>query len=103
MDRTPTFITIATTKGPQRVEADVFGAWAVHEHLYGLDQWTLTHVPTGRAVPEKYTYGLSRERLIEVAQKLGDQFKDATPDDEIACKRMASVIKPLLAAEGARV
>lgn len=99
MSNEPTFITIATTKGPRQVEADVFGSWAVHEHEYFVDAWALTHVPTGLCVPDKYTNGIPRERLIEVAKSLGDQFKDATPDDEIACKRMAATIKPLL--EGA--
>lgn len=47
-------IALTTTRGPQQVQADTYGDWAVHLPLHSSDAlsiaWAVAHVPTGLAI-----------------------------------------------------
>jgi len=68
-------IWLRTTAAPRCVEADVIGACGVHVAPYSVDGeqvWTLTHIPTGRAImdrPERDARAVA-EALASVAREL---------------------------------
>lgn len=70
-------ITIQTQTGPMRVNAEVFGFWAVtpalEEHGSVSEEFFgITHVPTGRLLGS-YTFN-DRETLVELAKALDEAF-----------------------------
>ncbi len=91
-----TTITIKTTRGEQRVKADAFGNWAVHEHWNGKvqrrSQWAITHVPSGHCIPEFYTENLSKATAIKCAKALAEKFNDVPFGDKKAGRQMAELI-----------
>lgn len=77
-----TDIEIATDTGPMTVEAEVFGAWAVH---LSPDMWThgrgkpkraltITHVTTGLAARHPSLVGISWRDARIVAKRLNDAY-----------------------------
>lgn len=92
-----TSITIRTTLGETQVAADIFGAWAVHEHWTGRIQrrrvWAITHVRTGLCIPPFYTEDLSRLHATRAAKALSEKFGDVEPGDPKIGKQMAALIQ----------
>jgi len=74
-------IAIATVSGPVDIDATVDGEWAVHRAPFddrpnapALKGWTVTHVPTGLAIPRALTSKRARDlmaRLVEQMPTLG--------------------------------
>ncbi len=54
------------------VNAHVFGAWGAHERInaYGNYRWTVTHVPSGMALP--HFEDTNERTAIETARLLGE-------------------------------
>jgi hypothetical protein len=68
-------IWLRTESAPRCVEADVIGAVGVHVAPYSVDgeqAWTLTHIPTGRAIVDRPVNDARAvaEALASVAREL---------------------------------
>lgn len=71
-------IQITLDTGPQVVDAEVFGQWAVHESIHDLrigskrPQYVITHVPTGLRCPCVELWSVSKRQAISAARHLGE-------------------------------
>lgn len=72
-----TSITVTTTNGDAVIEADVYGQYAVHQSVYKvygsdawkfMDDWIVTHVPSGMAVPQRFTKEAAEALAMYLAQ-----------------------------------
>lgn len=82
-------ITARQPGGEVQVPAVVYGAWAVHRKIGSRDmrEWTISHVPTGRAVPHMHTELLSKAQAVEAAKRL-----DAEVGDRKVTKAVGKVV-----------
>ena len=71
-------ITVGSEANPltREVDADVCGAWAVHESLNGSG-WRVTDVSSGRAIPTTMIDGLSHAEASMLALHLNDRIGSA--------------------------
>lgn len=86
-----TVIEIRTTEGERKVQALVFGAWAVHRPWRGKG-WAITHVASGMCVPSFYTEDLTKPTAIRCAKALDERFPSPNTNDPSVGKKMADLI-----------
>lgn len=73
-------ITCRTTKGEEKTAATVYGAWAVHLRIAPRARdWSITHVPSGRAIGDAHTDLLTKTQALEVARRLDAKFGERQP------------------------
>lgn len=69
-------ITVMTTAGPETVQANTYGAWAVHEPLNVGSTiyiaWEVTHVPTGLSVGTGFPKDRARKLCQQLHKIVGD-------------------------------
>lgn len=75
MGKYTAIITARQEGGEVQVPAIVYGSWAAHRSV-GNTQWTITHVPSGKAVPQFHTALLTKAQAIEAAKRLDDEIGD---------------------------
>lgn len=63
-------IVIQTNDGPLTVEADVFGAWAVHRERNTKAHWSITNIATGRCISPFHTENMAKETAVATAKIL---------------------------------
>lgn len=68
-------IVVTTTHGPQQVEADTYGGWAVHEPIQSTAlaiAWAVTHVPTGLLVGNGFPKDQAKKLCQQLHRIVGD-------------------------------
>lgn len=85
-------VTLATTKGPRTVEAEVVGPFAVHDRLY---EYTVTHRKTGRSAWSFPTEDAALDFAIDLRDLLADAGYEDSDDPEEVRDRIVEAVQEL--------
>jgi hypothetical protein len=95
-----TTIKIATEGGDRDVDAHVYGDWAAHRG-HGCRGWSVTHVPSGRCLPE-LSGPLNEREAQSVAEALHNQC-DGSPWLGVSRTDDNAVLTPEMEREGLKI